>query len=550
MDSLIRSAQRRLFLGHFGHALSWSLFVAFLVSAVAIAVPAIVPIEINGSIVDATMWATAWVGGMIALAFLVAGSLAWRKCPSQQRVAMEIDRRCGLKERVSSAMSLGDDLSESPAGRALAKDAEARAASLNVAEAFSLQPKRVAWLPLAVLPILAAMIMVVEPRSQDTPTLAPETNVSEVRQVKSAAEELKKRIAQQKRTAAAKGLEEARELFESMEAKLDKISKDQQLGRKEALIKLNDIKDQLEERRERLGTPDQMRKLMSQMKGLGAGPADKIAKQIQDGKFGKAAEEINKLVQKLKDGKLTEKEKEQLAKQAKKLADQLKKAAEAHERKKQDLQRQIDQAKREGRSADAAKLQQQLNEMREQDSQMQQMQQMADAMQAASDAMSNGDPQAASDAMQELSDQLQQMQDEMSELQDLESAMDSLSQCKDSMNCKQCDGDGCQGCQGDGWSDMFSKGNGQGRGHGQGDRPEAEDETNGYETQVRGNVKRGKSVIAGIADGPNRKGVTREAIKSAIESGLQEESDPMEDQVLPRDEREQTRQYFDQLRQG
>ena len=40
------------------------------------------------------------------------------------------------------------------------------------------------------------------------------------------------------------------------------------------------------------------------------------------------------------------------------------------------------------------------------------------------------------------------------------------------------------------------------------------------------------------------------AIKSVIESSISEEGDPLEDQVLPRDEREQTRQYFDRLRDG
>lgn len=93
-------------------------------------------------------------------------------------------------------------------------------------------------------------------------------------------------------------------------------------------------------------------------------------------------------------------------------------------------------------------------------------------------------------------------------------------------------------------------GMGMGRGSGKGDRPEEETDTNDYDTQVRGNVKRGKAIIAGFADGANRKGVTREQIKSVIDAAINEESDPLEDQVLPRDEREQTRQYFDRLREG
>ena len=93
-------------------------------------------------------------------------------------------------------------------------------------------------------------------------------------------------------------------------------------------------------------------------------------------------------------------------------------------------------------------------------------------------------------------------------------------------------------------------GNGLGEGQGQGDRPEAEDDTNTYDTQVRGDVKRGKAVIAGKAGGPNRKGVSRAELQQAVLGVLAEESDPMENQSLPRTEREHAQQYFDRLRAG
>ena len=60
-------------------------------------------------------------------------------------------------------------------------------------------------------------------------------------------------------------------------------------------------------------------------------------------------------------------------------------------------------------------------------------------------------------------------------------------------------------------------------------------------------------MIAGFADGPNRKGSdSREDLKQAIqvESALVEESDPTENQTLPRAEREHAQQYFDRLREG
>ena len=57
-------------------------------------------------------------------------------------------------------------------------------------------------------------------------------------------------------------------------------------------------------------------------------------------------------------------------------------------------------------------------------------------------------------------------------------------------------------------------------------------------------------MISGPADGPNRKGVSREALKQAIEASLKEQGSPSSTQVLPRAEREHAMQYFDQLREG
>ena len=180
-------------------------------------------------------------------------------------------------------------------------------------------------------------------------------------------------------------------------------------------------------------------------------------------------------------------------------------------------------------------MQQQLNQMQQKDSQMQQMQKMAQAMDDAMKSMQQGDGKSAAEAMDQIAQQLGDMADEMSELEDLESALDSLSQAKDQMRCQDCGGAGCKQCQGNGMGqqqfgmgngDGEGEGNGLGRGNGFGDRPEEEGDTNTYETQVRSKVRQGKAIIAGYADGPNRKGVTRESLKSAIQGAISEKSNP------------------------
>ncbi|MFG0290237.1 MAG: hypothetical protein ACF8CQ_18810 [Rhodopirellula sp. JB044] len=453
----VDSARRRLLLGRFGNSLAITSFVALLVSTVAVAAMAVVPLSTltaalssgsEESAINASQWAIGWMVGTMFIAVVAAAVHVWWRAPSRADVAAEIDRRFGLRERISSALSVATEdpqpQSRSSMTDALVRDASARAESLKIADKFPLRAGRTAWLPLSIIPILVAMIAVVEPASPIDDAVASAVDSAEVRQVKAVAAELKKRIAEQKRASESKGLKEAQELFQDMERQLDKITKSESLNRKEALIQLNEIKEQIQQRKDRIGSPDQLRRTLSQMKGLDGGPAEKIADQIQKGNFTNAAEEIRKLAKKIKEGKMGETEVEKLAEQAKKLAKQMQDAVKEHEAKKEQMREQIEQAKREGRSEDAAKMQQKLNEAEAADAQMQQMQQMAQAMQDAAQAMQEGDSQAAADAMQEMSEQLGEMQSAMEELEDLQKAMDDLSQSKDQMNCNGCNGEGCQ----------------------------------------------------------------------------------------------------------
>ena len=547
IESQVRTARRRLVLGQFGRALCMTLFAAAVVAMVAIAVPAVWPME-----VDFDAWVSGWIGGSAAAAVIAAGIYALATAPSSASVAAEVDRRFGLRERLSSSLSLDPRKRDSAFGAALLADAETRAGQLAVAERFTLRPSRLGWLPIAVVPILAIVVLLAEPADRSTAGSTSAAAAADTEQVKRAARELKKRIQKQRREAEAEGLREAEELFEKLEADLDKITQREKLDRKQAMIELNDLKKQLEQRRDQLGTPDQMRRAMAQMKGLESGPAEKTAKAIQRGEFAKAREMVEELAKKLRDGDLSDREKQQLKKQLKQIEKQLERAAEEHEQKKKDLQRRMEEARREGRSADAAEMQQKLNELQQQDGQMQQMQKMAEALGSAAEAMQQGDASQAADALEGLSGQLGEMQQEMAELEDLESTLDQFSQSKNQMRCQSCGGAGCQSCQGKGFGAGQSDrpGDGIGQGSGFGDRPESETDTNTYETQVRGEVRRGKSIIAGFADGPNRKGISREDVKRAVEGALSEQSDPLENQTLPRDEREQTQQYFDRLREG
>ncbi len=546
IETVVRRARRRLVLNRFVQLASTSLFLAWTMAAIAIIAGAVWVLPF-----DATQWNWAWIVGTSAVGVLIALLGAAWTAPSLQRVASEVDARFALRERLSSAVSLPAQDHDSIMGQALIADATRRAEPLDVRDRFSIAPDRAAWLPLVPAALLAIALFLPPATPPEPDSELSATTVSQTAQTKTAAEALKRKIQQQRSQAEATGLKDAEEFFKKLEMDLDKLTQRPTLDQKEAMIAMNDIKKQLDQRRGELGTPDQMRQALSKIDEMERGPAADVVKAMQKGDFAEAEKRVKALADKLRNGKLTEQEQQELKKQIESLRDRLAKANEKHQQAKQQLQQQIEQAKREGRTEDAAKMQQQLNQMQAQEQQMQQMQQMSEAMNQAAQAMQAGKAGEAAEALESMADQLGELQSEMDQLQDLEDTLESLSQSKDQMRCQACSGGGCQSCQGSGRGNQpGSPGSGLGQGQGQGDRPEEETDTGFYDTQVRGQPKQGRGIIAGFADGPNRKGVSREEIKDAVIGAIRADSDPLENQNLPRVERDHTREYFDRLRQG
>jgi hypothetical protein len=551
IETQVRRARRRLILAKFAHLACWSLFVTWFIAAAAILARAIWVLPF-----DIAVWDWSWLGGSTLLAIVFAASVAIFTAPSVAKVAVEVDSRFGLRERLSSVVSLPSQDRETPMGRALVEDATRRAEPLDVRDRFSLSPTRLGWLP-ALPAVLIVLAMFVGPAVAPNPDsdLSPEL-VSQTNQVKTAAEALKRKIQQQRERAEETGLKEAEDFFKKLETDLDKLATRPSLDQKDAMIAMNDIKKQLEQRRDELGTPDQMKTALSKMEDIQRGPGDSVVKAMQKGDFSEAQEKVKELADKLRDGKLTEQEKQELQKQMEQVRDKLDAAAEKNEEAKKQLQQQIDQAKKEGRSGDAAKMEQQMQQLEAEGAQMQQMQQMAEAMDQAAQCMKDGKMGEAADALEKMAEQLGDMQGEMQQLEDLKDTIQDLSQTKEQMRCSSCSGQGCSQCQGgmndqQGGKKKGGKGGKEyGSGIGSGDGEEEEIDAGTYDSQVRGEPKQGRGVIAGFADGPNRKGVSRQEIKDAVMGAINDRSDPLENQTLPRVERDHTREYFDRLREG
>ena len=143
----IRKARFRLGCDLFLRRLVVCLTVAFLAGAAIefakrwIAIP--VPVEILGL-----------VG--LGIGFVAAGVWTFLAAPTRADAAAAIDHHFGLKERITTLLSLPADLQETPAAVALRDDVESRVKDLTIEEKLGIAAPRNGWLPVVPLALLVA----------------------------------------------------------------------------------------------------------------------------------------------------------------------------------------------------------------------------------------------------------------------------------------------------------------------------------------------------------------------------------------------------------
>jgi hypothetical protein len=545
-------ARRRLVLQQFLRVIGWSLFATLVLAAIGLAIPRLFVLA-----VDQQVWDASWIGGGVAVGLLMAGFWTYWIRRSGLDAAIELDRRYGLKERVSSTLALTPAELSSDIGQALVTDAIRRVERIDVREQFSVSPTWRLVLPLA--PALALAILAMLPSAAMKQAQATSEQPQEIKkQIKLATQKLQEKILERQKRNEELGLKE-NDTLKEVNKELDKLVHRDTADRKDALIKINDMAKEIEKRKQELGGADKMRKDLDKLKDIAKGPADKMAEALKEGDFGKAQEEMKKLNEELKTGNLSKEDQEKLAKQLEQVKEKLQQAMQDKKEARERLQQQIEQKLAEGNVGEAAKLQQQLDQMSQNAEQQQAlMQQLADKLgQAAQALQEGGDPKKAAEQLDKLAGDLQKMQQQLEELENLQEVLDQLADAKDAMNCATCQGAGCAQCQGNGDGDKQGnkrgdgKGdNARGRGRGEGLRDEQETDKSFYETRVAADPKAGQSVRIGDASGPNKAGKSQEAIKEEIRASLAKEPDALEDVTLPRDQRDNAKQYFEKLRKG
>ncbi|MFV1966908.1 MAG: hypothetical protein ACC628_15895 [Pirellulaceae bacterium] len=540
----VACVRRRLNMQRFARIAPWTLFASLVLAALALAIP-----KIWAWNLDRSLWIEWWIGGAVAVGLCFALSITlWRR-HGMIDAAIELDRRCGLKERISSALALPASEHDTDAGRALVDDAARRVETVEVPRAFHVRMGWSALLPL--LPAVAVFLILVLPDAEREKVEASTTVSKENQQVKRSAKELEKRLAKRQKEAEEKGLERLDDMIMKLRKGVDELTSKDDASRKKAMIKMNDLAKTLQQRRDELSDPEKMKRQFERLKDLERGPAKRVLQALKAGNVQKAMEELNRLTEKLRKGEMTAEDQKQLVKQLEDVQRKLQEMVASHEQAKRDLERQIEQKIAEGDLETAGKLQRKLDQLQQQDRSMKRLEDLASRFGNASESLKRGDEQDAAAQLDAMMSELQDLEAEMSELETINELMDEIASSKDSMNCEICDGEGCMSCQ-DGYNPFGPPGNGNGLGEGAGygDRPEQDTDTAFYESRLRAKPKPGEAVGLGDASGPNRSGMSLEEVKEGIVSELSEDADPLTDQRLPRSQQDHVRQYYQRLGKG
>ncbi len=346
-----------------------------------------------------------WLGPLVAvLAMLIATRLWMARRRTELQVAVDVDGRLELREKLSTALHVVDR--DDPFARAAIEDAILTARDPRTREQvrrrFTVESPDRWWLSPLVIAV-ASGLWFVEPQNLFASESQDEAEITEtVRQRDDAIE------------AVIKPILNSPELREELADLLGDLNPDatdadalktRQEVRRDAIKKLTDLDKRLDDiiNGEKGKTAEAIKAALQKLKTPSDGPAKDLADALARSDFKAAQEALAKLMQELQNGKLTDEQKEQLAKQLADLAEQMKQLAQ----QQQQLQDMLKQAGLDPQLAQNPQALQQAiaNNPNLNQQQKQQLQQMAQAQQAAQQMF-----QGLAQGMSQMSQQLMQGQ--------------------------------------------------------------------------------------------------------------------------------------------
>ncbi len=478
-------------------------------------------------------------GAVLGVATIAGLVLAWIRCPSRLLASLELDQRFGLKERVTTFLTLSDEHLASPAGQALLQDVSNHLAKVRVANEIPLL--RVRW-QRAVLPalglLLAATAFLLEPWLGDL-RVTPRTNAEE-KQVVVNVEEMQKQLDQLKKKVVDRSQEKLAKSddLQALEKEFEKLlnqplDKKDETKIRERINEMRNLEDKLKQRldgvREKTEKTDALKKQLERLgfnkdEQLKEGAAKDFEDALKNGDFNKAKAALEKIVKDLKNDKLDAKEQKKLAEQFQKIQDKLDKLLKNDEfrnKLKKDL-------------ADKKITKDEFNRQADQFQELEDLKNMAGDIK---DALDKNDGKGGAEKLEKLMKQLEQAEQADKELTDLLRDQEEVAEAMRIL---------MEG-QGEGENDGDDNGMGLRPG---GKRAIDPNDPNSKITPSRTRAEvnqKGKQKIVGYARGSNFQKVPAKAVEGVFRQAAQEGADAIERQRIPDDAADIARGYFDKL---
>jgi len=436
-------ASRRLFFQAWLVWLNWAVLVFFAIAFVLLLLPKLIVWDGLPERWVVYCWSAAGV-----LALWSASAIAWWKRPSALNAAVEIDRRYCLRERCSSVLAIDSQARESAVGQALVRDAEHQLERIDLRDHFPVRPApQWAWVA---LPLAACAALAWVPDADSAQRVAVKTSKQDrVVAVKNATDPILKALQKKIEQAEEAGDQEAADAFKRLEGQVQKLQKGQDPDPKKVIADLNEIKKELQQKRETFGDSESFKESLEGLKDLDKGPGESMAKAMQEGDFGKAKDEIAQLAAKMAEGKLDPEQTKQLQNQMQKLREAMKESQEKRKDLIAEAKRELEDAEREGNTQKVARLRKELEKLESSNRASQAMDRLEKQLGALEKSLESGDKQAAADAMDSMQEQFEKLELDQKAADDLESMIQEINEAKESSKCSECNGEGCEECQGD-----------------------------------------------------------------------------------------------------
>lgn len=489
--------------------------------------------------------AGAWwkVWPVVPTAVLTGLVLGWLRRPGRLSAALALDRELGTKERFSSAMALQSD--PSPFARAAVTDARRAADAIDLKGRF---PVRLTarWLVAAGLFAGVALAGLFLPTfdllgllERHRRNSQQQTELARARQdVALAASAVRASV----RNVDDPDLDRALQALEAS----GELSRPQDV-RRDAIRKLGELKDQLDQRRrdDSLASLEKMQQSLRNLRSLPDPASRELHRAIAEGDFTKAAQTLDELRRKLQDGQLSAEQRDALQRQLADLGEQMNRLAEENRQ----LERELAQA---GLDEEHARLSE--DDLREELKKRGWTDEQIDELVRRLDACKGGEKQLA-----ELADQVAgccEGQLRPADLADLAEAMRRSKDLQDRIARIEREVDQIDNAirllggsaDGEGGGLALGRPGGNKAGTGAGAKsPSDPIDAKLLDTRVGGRPTKGSAVASWYFRGRQVRGEAREELKRVVRAARDRAGEAISDQDIPRRYQTPVKRYFGDL---